>query len=224
MNTEATTLEKDLRRLMLQAAQPVVVITTQFREGGRVFRVTEDDKEKEKISTEDLDMMHGATLSSFASVAMSPYPILSFSLQLPSRLATALITMRRSTHRNKELPDFVLNILSFKQADLAIHFSRPDLHPHPFRSLSSDRYSFVDDQPMLVESVGSISCAVISSINLHTLEDAVKTPSWDMAQNGGTSNLFLAKVLRINGPKESEEGVKDSKPLIYHQKGFTTIT
>lgn len=227
LNTKTTTLEKDLRHLMLQAAQPVVVVTTRFREGGGVFRVPEDENHNERgndsTCRDDSNMSHGATLSSFASVAMHPYPIVSFSLQLPSRLAAALITMRNTVHRNQDLPDFVINILSSKQADLAHRFSRPDLHPHPFRSLPPDRYSFVDGQPVLSGSIGSISCTVISSINLQTLEDSMTTSPRNTAKVERTSNLFLAKVLRIEGfhePKENEEG---NSPLVYHQKKFMTV-
>lgn len=67
---------------------------------------------------------HGATLSSFSSIALHPDPLVSFSLRLPSRLADALRPPRNassqecndtqpaSTRSGEDAPYFSINILS----------------------------------------------------------------------------------------------------------------
>ncbi|KAG6329480.1 hypothetical protein ID866_9609, partial [Astraeus odoratus] len=80
-------------------------------------------------------MYHGATLSSFTSIALDPYPLVAFSLRIPSRMATALnshVDQARAEMPGLISAHMVINILSAPQADLAVKFSRADLHPRPF--------------------------------------------------------------------------------------------
>ncbi len=71
ISTEET-VKNDFRDLMRRAAQPVAVVTALTREGYRY---------------------HGATLSSFTSIALDPTPLVAFSLRMPSRLASAIKTI-----------------------------------------------------------------------------------------------------------------------------------
>ena len=105
-----------LRALLRETAQPVAVVTSFM------------PKSSGNTHTE----YHGAILSSFTSVGLSPYPLVAFSLRIPSRMATTLSELAAARHRGAQ---FIVNILSAPQANVAQTFSRTDLYPHPFESL-----------------------------------------------------------------------------------------
>ena len=84
-----------LRKLLRETAQPVAVVTSyypfdgvgvDFEEGldglGNIANTT--------TATASTKKFHGATLSSFSSIALDPYPLIAFSLRIPSRMATSL--------------------------------------------------------------------------------------------------------------------------------------
>lgn len=68
----------------------------------------------------DRTLVHGATLSSFSSVSLDP-PRVAFSLRVPSRLADALLhdALVASQSSAPSVPNFVINLLSSSQADVA---------------------------------------------------------------------------------------------------------
>src|SRR5882762_991582 len=103
--TQEKVTRERLRSLLRETAQPVAVVTS------NLFGTSSP-------------RYHGATLSSFTSIALDPYPIVSFSLRIPSRMATALKSAesRLSSH-------MVINVLSAAQQSTAVRFSRPDLYP-----------------------------------------------------------------------------------------------
>jgi len=72
---------------------------------------------------------HGATVSSFVSIALSPQPLVAFALRLPSRLATFL---QNASH---EKPTFRIHLLGQDQEQLARAFARQP--PPPQKAVPS---------------------------------------------------------------------------------------
>ena len=201
---EGQKLKHDLRILLRNVAQPVAVVTTFMRAGG--------DSESTNAT------FHGATLSSFTSIAMDPYPLISFALRIPSRMAISLDAAASDSLQDPSAPShMVVNLLSAQQASIAIKFSRPDLHPQPFESVA---YKLTEEGiPMLDGSLGALSCKLVSgAIPLHDL---------DLLRNGDSrgavlrkedvaSELFIARVLRVESMSER------TLPLVYYRRSYTT--
>lgn len=196
-----------LRLLLRETAQPVAVVTSLMpssEKAGHAF--------------------HGATLSSFTSIAMDPHPLVTFALRLPSRMATALHLTR------SDMPaHMVVNLLSADQASLAVTFSRPDLHPNPFSAL---RYTLTEEGlPVLEGSLGALSCKLVSpAVPLHDL-DFLGRPGTvggkckpRQLDEGVASELFIARVLRVETlvSKNGEEDTPRTLPLLYHRRGYTS--
>ena len=246
------TLQDKLRHLMVHCAQPVAIVTTRLHQhqGGPL-----------KDQIDDLHEFHGATISSFSSIAMHPYPLVAFSLQLPSRLASALHAHTPSdantnTRRTSVLssphppsPHFIINLLSTHQKDMAHRFSRPDLYPLPLAGVAENGMKLTEEgQPMLLESVGCISCAVVHSLRLdgplvvgeeQLLGDRQEQRKSDRGEGreeremgnwkesrdtpASTSELFIARVIRLETLHSHKTGVEESKmPLVYFRKRYTT--
>ncbi|EGO20648.1 hypothetical protein SERLADRAFT_477058, partial [Serpula lacrymans var. lacrymans S7.9] len=96
---------ESLRALLRETAQPVAVVTSLLH--------------AESSSREST--FHGATLSSFTSIALDPHPLIAFSLRVPSRMATSLNAHDNLTSqlRSKKSSHMVINILSASQSHLA---------------------------------------------------------------------------------------------------------
>jgi flavin reductase (DIM6/NTAB) family NADH-FMN oxidoreductase RutF len=234
------TLQDKLRHLMVHCAQPVAIVTTRLRQhqGG-----------ESKDQMDDLHEFHGATISSFSSIAMHPYPLVAFSLQLPSRLASALhahTPTDTNTNARRTSPHFVINLLSTHQKDVAHRFSRPDLYPFPLAGVAENGIKLTkEDQPMLLESVGCISCAVVHSLRLDgpavlgekqllcdSMEErksgkreGIQMGDWNEPREAprSTSELFIARVIRLETLHPHETGGEGSQmPLVYFRKHYTT--
>ncbi|KAF7983749.1 hypothetical protein HWV62_19725 [Athelia sp. TMB] len=204
---EQTTRER-LRLLLRDTAQPVAVITSNL-----------------SLSGVDKLKHHGATLSSFTSIALDPHPIVSFSLRIPSRMAAALKEASASLTSH-----MVVNILSASQQATAVRFSRPDLYPDPFKTTP---YTLSEEGlPILEGSLGALSCKLLKgSWPLHDL-DFIEGRSMEanvetkMDESlGGTalaSELFLARVVRV----ESLLAEDDTRtlPLLYHRRVYATCS
>jgi len=199
-----------LRRLLRETAQPVAVVTS-------FMPVTEHASACK---------YHGATLSSFTSVALDPYPLVSFSLRIPSRMATAL----KSAESN--LPShMVINILSAAQEATAVCFSRPDLYPEPFSSIP---YTLSEEGlPVLEGSLGALSCKLVAGCwplhDLDFLENQggviAENEAADGSGNGVASELFLARVVRVERlPHLGDDDLPRTLPLLYHRRGYATIS
>ena len=113
--------------------------------------------------------IHGATLSSFASVSLAP-ALVSFSVRRPSRLAAAL---------DAGTP-FTLNVLAAHHEALADAFAHARAQPlmHSLAPWTSDHIPHVPD------ALGSLACKVDRSIHLGTSPDEGST-------------LFLASVQEV---------------------------
>lgn len=194
-----------LRELLRHTAQPVAVVTAHMP------------------SATANHPYHGATLSSFTSIAMHPYPLISFALRVPSRMADIL---------NNARPDgtshMVINLLSAGQEDIAIKFSRADLHPTPFSSTS---YSLTEDNHPIIEgALGSLSCTLVTKpIPLHDLEYLGGEKGCCAARvsnpgDGLVSELYIARVLRVEtlDMRDVDEEDLRTLPLIYHRRGYTS--
>ena len=182
-------LKSKLRSLLRDTAQPVAVVTSTSSSGSA---------------------FHGATLSSFTSVAFDPYPIISFALRTPSRMADSL---------TKESPNMVVNLLSADQASVAVTFSRPDLHPQPFNDASLGYGLNKEGNPVLKGVLGALNCQLLSVLPLHDLEylQGTKETVGEVHKDMGVvSRLFLARVMKV-------EQESDQHPLIYHRRAYTSV-
>lgn len=194
-------LELAMRDLMAHSVQNVAIVTTRM----------EEEAHEHGGSTPPL--YHGATISSFSSVAMHPYPTVAFSLRLPSRLAVAL-RITKNRHCYPAIPHMTINFLSLLQAGLAHKFSRPDLFPSPF---SNTRFALTKEgQPLLHNSLGTISCTVLRSFRLDFHEP--------QGFEEGTSEMFIARVVRIEQKKDIEcIGSGLNAPLVYYRRLYGTV-
>jgi flavin reductase (DIM6/NTAB) family NADH-FMN oxidoreductase RutF len=202
----ADALHARLRALLRETAQPVAVVTSHMPRaapGGPAF--------------------HGATLSSFTSVALSPHPLVAFSLRVPSRMADELSALAASRAPGAHL---VVNLLSAPQEPLATLFSRVDLHPRPF---DDPRVAWspseADRLPVLHGALGALACRVVGpAMRLGEFADESAGPG---SVSGVKSELFIARVLRVEdvqlpvGVDCDEEAWK--LPLLYHRRGYGTI-
>ncbi|KAJ3777103.1 flavin reductase like domain-containing protein [Lentinula raphanica] len=204
------------RSLLRETAQPVVVVTSLLHP---------TDKSP--------DSFHGATLSSFSSIAMDPYPLVAFSLIIPSRMAASL---RRALPETPS--DMVVNILSAAQANTAVMFSRPDLHPHPFQEVEYTLNS--EGIPIIGGSLGAVSCKLTTSpilldspvfsgrpVDSNTNGDLEFGKTRDEnSHKPSSSELFIARVTNIEELPLDEVDVNDPRtmPLLYHRRSYATCS
>ena len=157
---------------------------------------------------------------------MDPYPLVAFSLRIPSRMATSL----KSVH--PEQPShMVINLLAAGQGPVAVAFSRPDIHAHPFTTVP---YTLTKDGlPVIKGSLGAMSCKLVSSaLPLHdlgylkgegTLGNEAPEPVTQDKEGTIASELFIAQVTRVENV-----GVGHSEaprlPLLYYHREYTTVS
>lgn len=154
--------------------------------------------------------LHGATLSSFTSVAMEPYPLVSFSLIRPSRLSHAL-----------KAPDasFVVNLLSGGQEDVAHAFSRPGLFPTPLHSGNIEYTLTKEGLPVVKGALAALSCLLVAPpIPLHDL-DALRRLGETEDGPPSASELFIGRVVRVEG---EGEGMRRT-PLLYRNRAYASV-
>ncbi|KII85844.1 hypothetical protein PLICRDRAFT_44262 [Plicaturopsis crispa FD-325 SS-3] len=204
-----------LRDLLRKTAQPVAVVTSSM---------------PVDHAADSPSKFHGATLSSFTSIAMDPHPLVAFSLRMPSRMGAALKAAQ--PHHASHM---VINILSAAQESAAVRFSRPDLHPTPFESV---RYRLSEEGlPILEGSLGALSCKLVAaSWPLHDLEALEQrgASAWGVGveaegaleAGGVASELFIARVSRVEAMdgEETEKEHLRTMPLLYHQRAYAMTT
>lgn len=188
--------KESLRDLLRQTAQQVAVVTSLLPPG----------RDKSHAHA-----YHGATLSSFTSIAFDPVPLVAFALRVPSRMAVALKTPPARSR-------MVINILSASQASTAVLFSRPDLHKDPFSSL---KYELSPEGiPIINSSIGVLSCELVRTIPLHDMDHLTGGgPATPAPEAEIVSELFIARVLRV----EHQEAHRNL-PLIYHRRSYTSCS
>lgn len=228
-------IREKLRELFRETAQPVAVITS-FMPHSSLSSTTQADSNT---------LHHGATLSSFTSIAMDPYPLVTFALRIPSRMATTLNTTTSTPEHEKET-HLIINLLSSTQAKHAVAFSRPDLYPTPFTDPEIPYTLSQDGLPVLDGCLGAISCRLVgpglplndlgslTNTLLHRKEDDTVNSQWQV--NGGTvagaageenvqemgkgaiaSELFIAQVIRVEALASAA-----TLPLLYHRRKYTS--
>lgn len=215
--TDASTVREQLRALLRDTAQPVAVVTALMDP-----TIPHAHHASHTHNGPHPDRFHGATLSSFSSIAMDPHPLVAFSLRIPSRMATSLT----SAHVAASSPaHMVINVLSERQVETAVRFSRPDVHPQPFVGLPHSLTK--EGLPVLAESIGAISCRLVAaSWKLHDLESLVGGERrqgegvWE--GEGVASELFIAEVVRVERTLPKIEAGEPARPLLYHRRGYYT--
>ncbi|PPR08305.1 hypothetical protein CVT24_000764 [Panaeolus cyanescens] len=232
-------LKTQLRAFFREMAQPVAVVTSWMpskssntRHEGSLTRNTQAPAFVHH--TQPVSKFHGATLSSFASIAMDPYPLVSFALRVPSRMATTLSSLPKSSSSH-----LVINLLSAGQADAAIKFSRPDLHPEPFREGGGVKYRLTEDElPVLDGVLGAMSCQLVAGpIPLHDLGALGNAWGPDSSSLAGgachtspqledgevASELFIARVTRIEALADTTTDERTlNSPLLYYRRKYTS--
>jgi len=227
-------IRRDLRALLRDTAQPVAVVTSLMPASA------------EDTSSSSHARFHGATLSSFTSIALDPHLLVAFSLRIPSRMATSLSSAHAtptSTYpaatpptpapASPPLPaQMVINILSAAQPAVAARFARPDLHPDPFAH--TPHALSAEGLPVLAGALGALSCRLVAaSWPLHDLDSLRGRDSdpqdrgraWD--GEGVASELFIAQVTRVEEvpkPREGEDGHDglSAAPLLYYRRAYAT--
>ncbi|KAH6916303.1 flavin reductase like domain-containing protein [Coprinopsis sp. MPI-PUGE-AT-0042] len=137
---------------------------------------------------------------------------------------------------SKPTSHMVINLLSHSQSSIAQKFSRPDLFPHPFEDTP---YTLSKDGlPILHDSLAAISCRLVGPpLKLcdmgHAFDGELEEPVVEELEEGaGTeggvggrdivSELFIARVLRVEQVPHSNGSPKAPSPLLYYQRGYTT--
>ena len=231
---------RDLRALLRETAQPVAVVTS---------LMPADASPSTPHALPSSSRFHGATLSSFTSIALDPHPLVAFSLRIPSRMATSLSTAHASaspspsphpastssapsSKSHPHLPaQLVVNILSAAQPAVAARFARPDLHADPF---AHTPYTLsAEGLPVLSGALGALSCRLVAaSWPLHDLASLQGRDSAEEARrpwegDGGASELFIAQVTRVEEVSrlesmEAGEEELTKSPLLYYQRTYAT--
>ncbi|KAG1738851.1 flavin reductase like domain-containing protein [Suillus paluster] len=223
-------VKNSLRKLLRETAQPVAVVTSTLPDHETTQHSNSSVQGQKKVSS----IFHGATLSSFTSIALDPHPLVAFSLRVPSRMALAL-NAHAAKAQTQMSSHMVVNILSAAQPDIARLFSSPDLHPFPFADSEVQWVLSADGLPVIKGALGAISCAVVGRSLplsdtrwLHSSMDAWEAEVQQVEGSGGlASELFIARVLRVEDIPEPEgqlenEGLR-TLPLLYHQRKYTTV-
>lgn len=228
-------LKSNLRALLRDIAQPVAVVTS-FMPSSSSYNSSSSTPPIEsgnpKHYPQNGSLYHGATLSSFTSIAMDPYPLVSFALRIPSRMASVL----RSLSKSSPSAHMVINLLSSSQASTALTFSRPDMYPTPFLGSSSGAIAYTlsqDGLPIITDAIGALSCQLVGGpIPLHDLEylssresDSPSPIVPALRPGEVASELFIARVVRVEEVKREkveEEDEATLQPLIYHRRSYTS--
>lgn len=227
-SAEARFVKQSLRKLLRETAQPVAVVTSTLPDHETAPRSDSSVQGQKKA----LSIFHGATLSSFTSIALDPHPLVAFSLRVPSRMALAL-NAHASKPQMQMSSHMVVNILSAAQPHIARLFSSPDLHP--FSEPEVQWTQSVDGLPIIKGALGALSCIVIGRSLplsdtrwLHSSMEEWETEVQQVEGGSGlASELFIARVLRVEDVQELEGQLENDKlrtlPLLYHQRAYTTV-
>ncbi|KAG0703952.1 flavin reductase like domain-containing protein [Suillus ampliporus] len=225
-SAQSKLIKQSLRKLLRETAQPVAVVTSTLPDHETVQHSNSSVQEKSKF--------HGATLSSFTSIALDPHPLVAFSLRVPSRMALAL-NAHAAKPQTEISSHMVINILSAAQPHIARLFSSPDLHPFPFVDSDVQWMPSADGLPVIKGALGALSCAVVGrSLPLSdTRWLRSRMDEWEAeveqveGGSGLASELFIARVLRVEDISEPEGQLENEElrtlPLLYHRQKYTTV-
>lgn len=182
-------IREQLRELLRETAQPVAVLTA--------FMPPSSPPTGPQSNGSPKALHHGATLSSFTSIAMDPYPLVAFALRMPSRMANTLNLAASSPSASSPTAGhieahMVINILSSTQSKHALVFSRPDLYPTPFTDPDITHTLTKEGLPVLEGSLGAMSCRLVGrGLPLHDL--GFLTDTEDPGMEGGAMDAHWRK-------------------------------
>ncbi|CAO3696156.1 unnamed protein product [Umbelopsis ramanniana] len=145
---------------------------------------------------DDPEYRRGITVSSFTSISLHPYPLISFCVRKPSRASDLLHLANR----------FVVQVLSSHQVQQSIAFSSPN---QDGVDQFKDTQYYTDPEtgnPVLMGSVGAMHCSTHKVIVL------------------GDHELWVAKVDRVDHGVGSMRGTREeSTPLLYHDRRYHSV-
>ncbi|GAA5933354.1 uncharacterized protein JCM15063_001291 [Sporobolomyces koalae] len=202
------------RELFRRVAQPVAVLTA------HIPPIASDDYAN---PTPTLKHNHGATLSSLTSISLSP-ALVSFSLRLPSRLASHLAKTARNGANSA--PAFKLHLLSKEQEDFARLFARQAPLPAPALPSADTDWSiepkFDSETFEVIEkaSLGLMECRVVKTVDLW--EIGTEQQDDKQASRKGTamrSQLFIAQVQKVQLGETGHE----SGSLVWVEQGYKAV-
>lgn len=221
--SDTETIRQQCSAVLRTIAQPVSVLTT--------LNWEHEHSEAsctglESPSTSRSDSWHGTTLSSFTSIAMYPYPLISFSLRTPARMADLLRPLTKNKNSGNIVPKahLAINLLTSHQSHLAIHFSHPRGLWAPTKSSPTDiQYTTTPEGiPILSNTLGVLCCTLIKSIPLDTVHS--EFASLYSSTAAITSELFIARVVHVlSSPRSCESPGEELLPLVYHKQRYHTI-
>ncbi|GJJ15606.1 hypothetical protein Clacol_009884 [Clathrus columnatus] len=202
IDTKLDTLRNQCLAILRTIAQPVSIITTLDweREQSLKTELTKGlsvDESHSESNPPTRKLWHGATLSSFTSIAMYPYPLISFALRTPAKMADLLRPLTMSTEINPNSDNntapkihLAINLLAAHQSHLAIHFSRPrGLSTLTESNKASSSMSMQEPLstnlnlqftptsegiPILNDTLGALSCTLVTSIPLDMIHSESK--------------------------------------------------
>lgn len=181
---------------------------------------------------------HGATISSFVSIALHPTPLVAFALRLPSRLATFLNSQQQASSSSstsstssdhRHAPTFKIHLLSEEQEDVARAFARQAPLPSKAMPSSSSPQIHEPFPPELFSklnatSLGSLECSLAGDLplveplfkqNNNSVSNADQVNASNIGQ--ATSQLFIARVVNVN------EGDTSRHPLLYYHQKYCVL-
>ncbi|GAA5871959.1 hypothetical protein JCM1840_004756 [Sporobolomyces johnsonii] len=215
------------RELFRRVAQPVAVLTAHLPSPASPSSSAARAPPPREEAQLPLPDNHGATLSSLSSISLSP-PLVSFSLRLPSRLASFLSPPPSPSDPK---PTFNLHLLTPSQESLARLFARqaplpapatPSPSPAAAATNWSDEPSFEPEVFRELErgGIGSMRCTLVQSVPLWELGGEEKGEG---EGEGGPaqpprSQLFIAQVEEVRLAGEGEESGEGS--LVYWEQGY----
>ncbi|GAA5904750.1 hypothetical protein JCM8208_001343 [Rhodotorula glutinis] len=231
------------RELFRRVAQPVAVITAHIPSPA-----SPSSTAGTSTASDEPQHNHGATLSSLASISLSP-PLVSFSLRLPSRLAAFLSTPTApaAAGAHPAEPTFRVHLLSTRQEPLARAFARQaplpaKAQPSPPPSSSPSVPSSLGAPPAPPQAstlahfdpalfaelertgLGSLDCRVVQRVPLSPLgasqagAGVEEQGTIDVDDEQPRSELFIA---RVEGVRLGEaEMDEDETALLYWDQQY----
>lgn len=185
----------------------------------------------------------GLTVSSFASLSIKPWPLVTVNIQVPSHAADAMRPKHNDETGTIEYPIFAINILPATSAAAQTcralagslgkdvnPFTHPSVEPHLAPYKESDVLA-----DSLVDALDNEKKQQQQQLKRQLIERCAKIPVFKQAKAilyctlykaipVADHEIWVAKVLHVNLPKSSLEAPEDEKSaLVYHNRKFHLI-
>lgn len=191
-----------------------------------------------KSQTSNKYVPRGLTVSSFASLSIKPWPLVTVNIQVPSHAADAMRPKYNKESGGIEYPIFAINILPAtseaaqtcralagslgKDVNPFTHPSiQPHLSPHEESAVLADSLVDALDNEKQLKRQLIKRCAKIPVFNR---AKAILYCTLYKTIPVADHEIWVAKVLHVNLPKSSLVEVEDEKSaLVYHNRKFHLI-